>query len=167
MYRKPDPSLQYVTLGKASNYQSYVLTVNHCDGEHVQGEKVLWIFFAQWSDLRLCVNNHTVQALYMETSQLSSSSMPVICPTVNQALKQAPRLSCATCGVQHKARSSLYTLWCGIIWDGGRKKSLWTRHIALSTGLADVCALTMGVCFLLLYIASDPDDPLTRLLFVI
>lgn len=67
------------------------------------------------------VNNHNVQAFYKETSQLPSSTMPVICPTVNQALKQAPLLSCPTCGVQHKARSSLYTLWCGIIWDGGGK----------------------------------------------
>lgn len=74
------------------------------------------------SQIEGSVNSHNVQALYMETSQLPSSTMPVICPTVNQALKQATLLSCLTCGVQHQAGSSLYTLWCGMMWDGERKK---------------------------------------------
>lgn len=97
----------------ASSYHSHALIFSHCDGD--QEERVAWI-----SVVRLrSVNNHNVQDLYMETSQLPSSTMPVICPTVNQTVKQAPLLSCLTYWVQHKARSSLYVLWCGIIWDGG------------------------------------------------
>ena len=120
--------------------------------------------------IRGSVNNHILFMLFI-WRWLPSSTMPVICPTVNQALKQAPLLSCPTCGVQREARSSLYTLWCGIIWDGeGEKKqkntlNLFYHHVALSAGLANVFAFMLGVCFLLLCIASDPDDPLTRLPF--
>lgn len=117
--------------------------------------------------IRGSVNNHIMFRLFT-WRQLPSSTMPVICPTVNQALKQAPLLSCPTCG----ARSSLYALWCGIIWDGegGEQKkkialNLFYHHVALSAGLANVFAFMLGVCFLLLCIASDPDDPLTRHLF--
>lgn len=44
--------------------------------------------------------------------------------------------------------------------------NLFYHHVALSAGLANVFAFMLGVCFLLLCIASDPDDPLTRLLFL-
>ena len=69
-----------------------------------QEENVFWISAVK------SANNHNVQDFYMETSQLPSSTMPVICPTVNQAVRQAHLLSCLTCGVRHKERSSLYTL---------------------------------------------------------
>lgn len=84
----------------------HVLTVNHSDEEHVEGKSVSGsvLFDGQ---IQGSVNNHNVQSLNMETSQLLSSAMPVICPTVNQALKQAPLLSCPTCGVQHKAGSPM------------------------------------------------------------
>lgn len=122
----------------ASSYHSHALIFSHCDGD--QEERVAWI-----SVVRLrSVNNHNVQDLYMETSQLPSSTMPVICPTVNQTVKQAPLLSCLTYWVQHKARSSLYVLWCGIIWDrgggwGGITLNFFYHHVALSSGQC-VCA---------------------------
>lgn len=56
------------------------------------------------------VNNHKVQDLYMETNQLPSLTMPVICLTVIQTVNQAPLLSCLTYRVQHKAMSPLYAL---------------------------------------------------------
>lgn len=167
-HHRPNPSLLYVTLGNASIIHTFSLSITEM-GNMSKRQKFSgsFLFNCQiWGS----VSNHNVQALYMETSQLPSSAMPVICPTVNQPLKQAPLLSCPTCGVHHKARSSLYTLWCGIMCDGGGEKTtlnLFYHHIALSTGLANVFALTMVVCFLLLCIASDPDDPLTKLLFVI
>ena len=60
-------------------------------------------------------------------------------------------------------------MWYHMGWrKGGKKKialNLFYHHVALSAGLANVFAFMLGVCFLLLCIASDPDDPLTRLLF--
>lgn len=62
-------------------------------------------------------------------------------------------------------------MWYHMGWRRGKKKktialNLFYHHVALSAGLANVFAFMLGVCFLLLCIASDPDDPLTRLLFL-
>lgn len=112
-----------------------IFMCSHCQslwwGTCQKGDFLSASFSSARSDPR-----HNVQALYMKTSQLPPSTMPVICPTVNQPLKQAPLLSCPTCGAQHEARSSLYTLWCGIIWDGGGKNTLnfFYHYISLSPG---------------------------------
>lgn len=55
-------------------------------------------------------------------------------------LKRAPLLSCPTCGVQYEARSSLYALWCGIIWDEEGGKSLWTSSIIIYLSTDLLCA---------------------------
>lgn len=98
-----------------------------------------------------------------------SSATPVICPTVNQALKQAPHLLCLTCGVRHKARSHCtHSDVVSYMMRGGKKITLnfFYHHMVLSTDLPNVFVLTVGVCFLLLCVASDPDDPLTSLPFL-
>lgn len=78
----------------------------------LSGSYVFWLRDGQvWGS----VSDHNVQVLYRETSQLPSPTTPVICLTANQALKQPPLLSCPTCGVQSRAKSFLYTLWCGIM----------------------------------------------------
>lgn len=95
--------------------------------------------------IRGSVNNHILFMLFI-WRWLPSSTMPVICPTVNQALKQAPLLSCPTCGVQREARSSLYTLWCGIIWDGEGEKKQKKHFEPLLSSRSPLCRSGQCVC---------------------
>lgn len=143
---------------------------SHCQlwrWKHVKAETVLCVSLARRSDsealwtiimYRLFTGRQANYLLHQCLSFVSESGS-----------KAGPLLACTTCGVHREARSPLYTLCCGIIWDGrgvGKKNTLnfFYHRVALSTGLANMFALMMAECFLLLCVASAPDDPLTRLL---
>lgn len=152
----PGVSLQFVTVEKIS------FTHSRCQS--------LWWGTCRRADVSLAsfkfngqlwgsVSNHNVQALNKETSQLPSSTMLVICSTENRALKQTPLHLCLTCGVQHKAKSPSYTLWCGIIWNEGGGGALWTSSIImypLSSELGQyVCTHNGGMFSVIMHCISS------------
>lgn len=85
-----------VTFGNESDYYSHVLTANHHERDYVKKKKKKTFFesFSFDAHLRGSVSNHKKQALYTETSRLPPLTASAICPTVNQAVRQAPLPYC-------------------------------------------------------------------------
>lgn len=92
--------------------------------------------------IRGSVNNHIMFRLFT-WRQLPSSTMPVICPTVNQALKQAPLLSCSD--LWGKVIPVRTLMWYHMGWRREEKKKI-NRFEPLLSSRSPLCRSGQCVC---------------------